>query len=368
MPKNKWILVIPDLFLDKNFEYKIPASLEGKISIGSLVFVPFGGKKIYAFVIKLLDNPTYDEKKIKNVLSVSPDFSISPHLIALAFWMSFYYCSPLATVFKLIIPSALRKHKYKQKKKTFYSFNKEKFDNDGLESLKRKPVLSKLVSILSTSLPQGKDKAELKNFLQCTDLSFRNLIRLSWLLPSEKKINRFLLEEKKFAQAKITLNKEQEKALKLITNQLENKEKNVLLYGVTGSGKTEVFLQAIEHCLKLGKQALVLVPEISLAYQTVDCLIAKFGNNLAILHSGLNQMEKTEQWLKVEKEKTPIIVGARSAVFAPIHNLGLIVVDEEHEAAYKQESSIRYNARDCRIIPRKRRKRTRPPLLRYPFF
>ena len=348
----QYALVIPDLSLEGEFEYKIPDFLVGKISLGSLAYVPFGRRSIYAYVIRLIENPSYDKEKLKTIINVSSHLSLGEKFVHLAFWMSTYYCASLPSVFKLIIPSSLRKHKYKKKIQKVYFFNFEKFKNEGVEKFKRKKILSKLIVDLSHTLtPKEKNTREqIKKKILCSDASFRNLVHSSWLIENEEQVQRFILEETKLLKSKIQINKEQEKALKLIEEQIIKKKKNILLHGVTGSGKTEVYLRAIEKCLKRKQQVIVLVPEISLAYQTIENLQKHFDDKLAILHSGLNQEEKAEQWLMIKNEKTPIIIGARSAIFAPVEHLGLIVIDEEQEGAYKQKNAIRYNARDIALF------------------
>lgn len=156
--------------------------------------------------------------------------------------------------------------------------------------------------------------------------------------------------EKVEQEAPLLLNEEQNRAVMAITNQIGTKSSPFLLEGVTGSGKTEVYLQVIEEVLKRGKTAIMLVPEISLTPQVTNRFIARFGDQVAILHSGLSEGEKYDQWRKIEQGKAKVVVGARSAIFAPLKNLGAIIIDEEHEASYKQDASPRYHARDVALI------------------
>lgn len=148
----------------------------------------------------------------------------------------------------------------------------------------------------------------------------------------------------------IKLNDEQQSALKYINSSIENKEaKTYLLEGITGSGKTEVYLHAINQALKDGRNALMLVPEISLTPQMVEQVKGRFGQEVAVLHSGLSEGELYDEWRRIRRGETRVVVGARSAVFAPLKNIGLIVIDEEHESSYKQDSDPRYHARDVAL-------------------
>lgn len=171
------------------------------------------------------------------------------------------------------------------------------------------------------------------------------------LLPEEREVDRAQSYFDKVAsQSALTLNTQQATAVAAITSQIGQESKPFLLEGVTGSGKTEVYLQVIDEVLQRGKTAIMLVPEISLTPQVTNRFIARFGDQVAILHSGLSDGEKYDQWRKIERGEAQVVVGARSAVFAPLKNLGAIIIDEEHEASYKQDSSPRYHARDVALL------------------
>ncbi len=143
---------------------------------------------------------------------------------------------------------------------------------------------------------------------------------------------------------------EQEEAIKPVLKTIDqDQHETFLLYGVTGSGKTEIYLQSIQEVLKKGKEAIVLVPEIALTPQMVDRFKGRFGNDVAVLHSALSTGEKYDEWRKVQRKEAKVVVGARSAIFAPFENLGIIIIDEEHETSYKQEELPRYHARDVAI-------------------
>ena len=171
------------------------------------------------------------------------------------------------------------------------------------------------------------------------------------LKVSEREIDRAAqyFEGKKQSQALI-LNQEQARAVEAVVSQIGKTSTPFLLEGVTGSGKTEVYLQIIQEVLKKGKTAIMLVPEISLTPQMTNRFISRFGQEVAILHSGLSNGEKYDQWRKVERGEAKVVVGARSAIFAPLKNLGAIIIDEEHEASYKQDSNPRYHAREVAVL------------------
>lgn len=181
--------------------------------------------------------------------------------------------------------------------------------------------------------------------------SVKSLVEKGLVVEKEIEVYRDPYEHRTFAKTKpLPLTVEQEKALSAIVKRVRANEHRVfLLYGVTGSGKTEVYMQAMEEVLRQGKEAIVLVPEISLTPQMVERFKGRFGSQVAVLHSGLSVGEKYDEWRKIHRKEVRLVVGARSAIFAPFENLGMIIIDEEHEASYKQEENPRYHARDVAI-------------------
>ena len=193
-----------------------------------------------------------------------------------------------------------------------------------------------------------------KELVEQQDLSrqvIKEAVDLGWLLQEEREVYRDPYKDRLFTQDEaLVLNDEQQQALDAVTEAVSNKASEVfLLEGITGSGKTEVYLQAISHVLHQGQTAIMLVPEISLTPQTVTRFKRRFGDKVAVLHSGLSQGEKYDEWRKIERKEAQVVVGARSAVFAPLENIGLIIIDEEHESSYKQDESPRYHARNLAI-------------------
>ncbi|MDI6783858.1 MAG: primosomal protein N' [bacterium] len=279
-------LPIPELF-----HYSIPENLRAHLKIGMRVRVPFGNRKKIGYVVEFPEVPKVQElKPIERLIDAAP--VLDAHLISLTKWVADYYSCTWGEVLKLVTPPA----KFPRRKKI---------------QTEQEPLPYSFIA-------------------EHTDLFSRLEI-----IPREPQ----------------SPTKEQQKALDLICRNLRlNQFKTILLYGVTGSGKTEVYLQSIAECLKLGRGALVLVPEIAITYQIIKRFKDRFGDRVAVLHSGLTPSERYEQWKSVKRGDIRIVVGVRSAIFAPIYNLGLIIVDEEHETSYKQNNTPRYNARDVAVL------------------
>ena len=196
---------------------------------------------------------------------------------------------------------------------------------------------------------EGCTVPEIEAFTDCSRAIVNTLVKNGYLEITEKKIDRNPLTYKNIEQnQKLKLTEEQEKAFKKVQKAMEqNQFEEFLLYGVTGSGKTEVYLQLIQEAIENNKTAIVLVPEISLTPQMLDRFIARFGKEqIAVLHSKLSIGERHDEWERIKEEKAKIVIGARSAIFAPIKNLGIIIIDEEHDSSYKSESTPKYNAKE----------------------
>jgi primosomal protein N' (replication factor Y) (superfamily II helicase) len=246
------------------------------------------------------------------------------------------------------------KNRANKKTQKVLFFNKREEDLHGeLESFssgasKQKEVLQFFIKEKLTSI----SKTQLMQQLSITDSPIKALIKKGYLLEKDTEIYRDPHANKQFKKTSpLPLTEEQQKAITPILASIEKKEHySFLLYGVTGSGKTEVYLQSIEDVIKKGRQAIVLVPEISLTPQMVDRFKGRFGSSVAVLHSGLSIGEKYDEWRKIHRKEVNVVVGARSAIFAPFDNLGIIIIDEEHENSYKQEENPRYHARDVAIF------------------
>jgi primosomal protein N' (replication factor Y) len=215
------------------------------------------------------------------------------------------------------------------------------------QAARQKEVIQYFLDNGVTEIPRN----SLKHVLSTTDSPIKTLIDKGFLIEKDIEVYRDPHRDKEFKKTTaLPLTDEQSEAIIPILQSIEtNKHQTYLLYGVTGSGKTEVYLQSIEEVLKKGKQAIVLVPEISLTPQMVDRFKGRFGSSVAVLHSGLSIGEKYDEWRKIHRKEVNVVVGARSAIFAPFDNLGIIIIDEEHESSYKQEENPRYHARDVAI-------------------
>ena len=329
--------------LNRIFDYEIPDNLN--IEIGSRVFVPFGNKKVpeEGIVVGIKEKSEYKVKKILNVQNEKIDVQN----IELAKWMAKRYICNLSDCLKLMLaPGTTAKNtetRVKEKTINLITLSKdseeieEDIENGKIKSEKQKNVLEFLINNENATMQ------DIEIFTDCSRSIVNTLIKNGYLEVQEQKVERnpFLHKvENKTTDLKLT--EEQQKALDSIKDDGE-----YLLFGVTGSGKTEIYLQLIEKKLKDNKSSIMLVPEISLTPQTVDRFIARFGEDkIAVLHSKLSIGERFDQWNKIKEGRAKIVIGARSAIFAPVKDLGLIIIDEEHDESYKSEMSPRYDAKE----------------------
>lgn len=333
-------------------DYGVPQPLISTLAIGSLVEVPLRGKSRRATIIAL--NETTQLSSVRPISQVIVGGSdLPPDLRLLAEWISRYYAAPLSRVIQTIIPAAIRKERGpKQQLAVRRARSRDELKEIAAELRPRAPhqaaVLDCLLpatgAVLLTELLEesGAPRSTV------TALAQRGLISVE---PID--IERSPLADQEFFQTTPKpLNEEQQVALDRITGAVaENRFETHLLFGVTGSGKTEVYLQAIDCALKLGKRAIVLVPEIALTGQTVERLRSRFEGAIALLHHRLSEGERYDAWHKIRRGEVSIVIGARSAIFSPVPNLGLIIVDEEHEASYKQSDlSPCYHGRDVAVM------------------
>jgi primosomal protein N' (replication factor Y) len=354
MTKPSYARVIIDRSIHRELDYSIPELLSEKIVIGSRVRVPFREKSGLATVVAVLEES--EATGIRPVEALVGDAPIlSEKLIELARWMSAYYCCPIETVMRSLLPQVIRRAEAGWKKQLFVSAAKE-IGADEIEKLRRRaPKQAELLEAVS-KLRAPVAAAELLRQTSLDNQTLRALEKRGFVVLQEQAVARDPHADEQFiASTDLTLNEEQAAALAAVEEALvaPEKAKPVLLHGVTGSGKTEIYLQAIQATLARGKTAIVLVPEISLTPQTVERFKSRFAETqemVAVLHSHLSEGERHDEWHKIHAGRARIVVGARSAVFAPLENLGLIVVDEEHETSYKQEDAPRYHARDVAVV------------------
>ena len=351
---SSFVRVIVDRSIRRELDYSVPEAMTDKVVVGARVRVPFRDKSLLATVVATLDqSPAEGIKPIMALLGEKPILSAS--LIELARWMSNYYCCPVETVMRSLLPQVIRSAKIGWKKQLFVSPARHATPEEIEKLRKRAPRQAELLEAIA-QLPAPMPASDLLRQTSLDNSTLRALIRRGFAELREQAVERDPHGTEEFvADAELAMNEEQTAALKLIETALENPETHppILLHGVTGSGKTEVYLQAIRATLARGKTAIVLVPEISLTPQTVERFKSRFAaqpDTVAVLHSHLSEGERHDEWHKLHSGRARIVIGARSAVFAPLLNLGLIVVDEEHETSYKQEEAPRYHARDVAVV------------------
>jgi primosomal protein N' (replication factor Y) len=360
MSKSSYARVIIDRSIHRELDYLVPETLAEKIGIGSRVRVPFREKSALATVVGLLDET--DAGGIRPIEALVGDRPVlSEKLIELARWMSAYYCCPIEAVMRSLLPQVIRRAEVTWKKQLFVSAAKEIAPEEIDKLRRRAPRQAELLEAIS-KLQKPIAVADLLRQTSLDNQTLRALEKRGFVTLREEAVERDPHAEDQFiASSDLTLNPEQAVALRAVEEALAapEKAKPILLHGVTGSGKTEIYLQAIQSTLARGRTAIVLVPEISLTPQTVERFKSRFADaqdTVAVLHSHLSEGERHDEWHKIHAGRARIVVGARSAVFAPLENLGLIVVDEEHETSYKQEEAPRYHARDVAVVRAKMEK------------
>jgi primosomal protein N' (replication factor Y) len=347
---NSIAKIVVDLALDREFDYRIPSSLAGAVQIGSRVAVPFGKRTAQGYVVGLADNSTYPQlREIADVIGKKP--LLGDKILELTRWMGKYYCCPVELCVKCALPEVVRKAKISWKERQYVKPGK--ISPEDLAKLrKRAPKRARVIDILQKS--DGMFVFKLVKLADTDDATVKRLAEKGFVQLSEQIDDRDPFGGEVFLPTTpLSLTSDQQKALELCTAAIDqpSSASPILIHGVTGSGKTEIYLQAIEHALHQGKDSIVLVPEISLTPQTVERFRARFQNQqITVLHSNLGAGERHDQWHKIRDGQSHIVIGARSAVFAPVQALGLIVIDEEHETSYKQDEAPRYNARDIAVM------------------
>ena len=346
--------------LNRTFDYNIPKELEELILVGSKVLVPFGngGKLAEAFVVGIKEKSTFELKNIAKL-----EENLTDKQITLAKWMEKRYFCNISDCIKLMLtPGTRNKNKEKRiQDKTINCVYLKKdieeiefeIETGKIKSEKQKRLLNFVKDNEGTTVP------EIEMFADCARGIVNTLVKNGYLEIIEKKVERNpLLGRNCEKTSSLNLTEEQKNAYNSVEETInKNEYKQFLLYGVTGSGKTEVYLQLIEKVLKIGKNAIVLVPEISLTPQMLDRFISRFGkSDVAILHSKLSIGERHDEWERIREKKARIVIGARSAIFAPIENIGIIIIDEEHDSSYKSETNPRYNAKEIAKILAKENK------------
>lgn len=338
----KVIVEITAKAVDKMFTYQIPSNMISKIKIGSRVKVPFGYQKLEGFVIEITNQleEDYELKEIEELVDETP--ILNEEMLYLGNLIADKILCSRISIYQAMLPKAL-----KASNKT----NINKKMNNYLILDWSKDDLSNYLKICRY---EGQKKV-LENFLVKKELlitrqdsSIKTILKKGICHLETRESYRYQYETDK-TDKKVILNEEQQKAVSKVLSSL-NQEKIFLLYGITGAGKTEVYMNIIKGVIEQGKTAIMLVPEISLTPQIVERFILRFGQDVAILHSGLSDGEKYDEYRKIKNGEVHIVVGARSAIFAPLKNIGVIIIDEEHSSTYKQDNHPRYHARDVAIL------------------
>jgi primosomal protein N' (replication factor Y) (superfamily II helicase) len=344
--------VILDVSVNKILDYGITADQISLLQAGSRIEVPLQGNLRPGYILEIKDKSSYTPvKPIINILSDSP--LISTDLFQLALWLSRYYCTPLRNIFPILLPPGVRKG-MAPKEQLFVMRGKtrEELREICIALRTKRPAQS---ALLEAMLPvkKGMLLTKLLEETKGSRSTVNALAKQGLLIIDVLRVDRSpLLNEEYFATKPKKLNDDQANALSKIENSLNSQLfETHLLYGITGSGKTEVYLQAIDKALKAEKSVIMLVPEISLTSQTIERFRSRFKEKIAILHCRLSQGERNDEWHHIRSGKAKIVIGARSAIFSPVVNLGLIIVDEEHEQSYKQnDRSPCYQARDVAVM------------------
>ena len=338
--------------LDRTFDYSIPYEMEDKVHIGSRVLVKFGNIKELkeGFVVNIKEKSEFEVKDIARV--EEKDF-IDETKVRLAEWMSNRYFCNVSDCIKLMLPpgTGTNSIENRAKEKTARFIRLAKSYEDIQLDIENKIIKSEK-HIRALNLLSKIDEIPSKEFEELADVSsaiLKTLEKNGYIEFYESAVERNPFMHKVVETTeKLRLTEEQNNAYSAVADSIDDMmNSEFLLFGVTGSGKTEVYLQLIEKVLNEGKTSVMLVPEISLTPQTVDRFISRFGQErIAVLHSKLSVGERYDQWYKIKNGIAKIVIGARSAMFAPINDLGIVIIDEEHDSSYKSETTPRYNVKD----------------------
>lgn len=402
---KRFIEVYLALPLFEIFTYEVPDHLVSEIEIGKRVLVPVGSRKITGYIKNIIEKPENQDFEIKKIYTILDSIPVlTENLIKFFNWISEYYIYPTGLTIKSALPSGINPDittniKITEKgienldsSEILGFFKNQEINEKQLEKLNiKKSQVNLLVNkgFLKKEIivPDPKTKQKREKFLKRiktdtivkltekqmdileripfddeipkADISskvkgalpvIKALVKKELVEETEKRVFRDPLGEAVSPDVPPVLNEEQEVAVKQVVPHVGKDFKRFLLYGVTGSGKTEVYLRLVQSALDLGKTAIVLVPEISLISQTERRFKARFGELTAVIHSGLSSGEKLDQWTQISSGQKRVVIGARSAIFAPADDVGIIIVDEEHEQSYKQDSPPRYNARDMAVV------------------
>ncbi len=333
--------------LDKSFQYIIPAGMEEKIRAGVMVKIPFGrgNREITGYVIEVTEVPQFDVSKMKHIIGiVDKSIPIESRLINLAWYIKENYGSTMNQALKTVIPVKVQT-KSIEKKTVILNIDREKC-SEYVQRFEKKHAVARLRCLKELLEHERLPYNVITEKLNISSKTIKDMEELGIIKVISEKVYRNPIKNKEQRKYEITLNQYQKK----IVEQIRNSKKTVhLIHGITGSGKTEVYMELIDGVLKEGKEAIVLIPEIALTYQTVIRFYSRFGDKVAIVNSKLSKGEKYDQFELAKKGRVKIMIGPRSAIFTPFTNLGLIIIDEEHEGTYKSENVPKYHAREVAV-------------------
>lgn len=344
--------------LDKAFQYKVPEELREAAVVGAQVVIPFGrgNREMTGFITGLSDTPAYDAEKIKEIKSViKQGVVVESHLLSLAWWMKENYGSSMSNCIKTVLPV---KREIKEKTLKWICPRKTKEELLALRTLFEKKHHTAKVRVLNGLLEENHEfldgisyEAAVKKYgaspAVLKGLEEKEILVLSGTRQYRNPVSG---EQAGKKAERLCLNEEQEQIVCRFREDYEaGIRKSYLIHGVTGSGKTEVYMNLVEQVVKEGKQVIVLIPEIALTFQTVQRFYGRFGNEVSVIHSRLSAGERYDQFLRARRGELKIMVGPRSALFTPFGKLGLIIMDEEHETGYQSENPPKYHAREVAL-------------------
>ncbi|MEE1314833.1 MAG: primosomal protein N' [Faecalimonas sp.] len=338
--------------LDKVFEYGVPSELEGLLRVGMEVIVPFGkgNRETAGYVVELAETCTYDCDKVKEILRIAENrMAIEGKLVALAAWMKEHYGGTMIQSLKTVLP--IKKEEKAKMKRYVRLLLDEQAGAEKLQEFLSKKNQRARARVLAALLDNSVLEYEFViQKLQVTRSVLTAMEGLGILRVESEQVFRNPIGKREQLPQKLVYTEEQQNAIDIFrADYLQGLRKTYLLYGVTGSGKTEVYMEMIARVVRDGKQAIVLIPEIALTYQTVMRFYRRFGDRISILNSRMSNGERYDQMMRAKAGNIDVMIGPRSALFTPFPNLGLIVIDEEHEPTYKSEQIPRYHARETAI-------------------
>lgn len=342
--------------LDRPFQYRIPKELEEEAAIGMSVIIPFGkgNRQIKGFIIGLSHTPNYSIEKTKSIIGLEKQaVAAESHLLSLAYWIKENYGSAMNDAIKAVMP-VRREIKEKVERRIFSVYSYQKLaelreEYAGRHYTARVRLLDGLLR-QEEAFADGLDYETAVKSYGVTSSVIRGLEERGIIQVTSKRLYRDPLVQKPKQEERKPLNARQKEIVDAFEADYDRGiRRTYLIHGVTGSGKTEIYMNLIEHVLKNGQQAIVLIPEIALTFQTVQRFYGRFGNRVSVMHSRLSAGERYDQYLRAKSGELQILIGPRSALFAPFPNLGLIVMDEEHETSYQSDTMPKYHAREVAI-------------------